>query len=134
MMIPGRIVYLAEASIDYFDESMQLGQKLEIGAQVAIMGILIVFAILLILWGVLELFRVFFYEIPKRRAAKKAAAAENPVSPDEPVQAEISAEQTDEAEDESAVLAAISAAVAVYIDRPQTAFRVVSFKKTNNKR
>ena len=37
---------------------LSLSEKLSIGAEVALMGIAIVFLVLILLWGLLELFRV----------------------------------------------------------------------------
>ncbi len=119
-------------------EMPPLTERLSVGAEVAIMGILIVFFVLAIIWGVLELFRVIFYEIPKRRsekvqakgdAAVKADAIDAPMAPVSPQE---DGAQTEETEGE--VLAAITAALAVMLERPPSSFRVVSFRKKQSRR
>jgi len=98
-----------------------LAEKLAIGTEVALMGIAIVFAVLSILWGVLEIFRVVFYDIPRKRAAKAAAPAET-----SPIELAVEPENGREEE----LIAAITAAVALATEKSPDTFRVVSFRRT----
>ena len=99
------------------------------GASVAVVGIGIVFSILALLWIVLELFKLFFYVLPNRKAAKTEAAP-SAVAP-QPAVTEAPAPQADN----GALIAAITAAITAYRAEEGTTgsyaggFRVVSFKR-----
>ena len=124
------------------DRSIPLSERLSIGFQTAVIGLLMVFSILMILWGVLALFRVFFYELPKKR---RGHAAPDPVKPElvtpAPAQIERQAPEAAGEEDDSEIVAAITAAVAAYLeaesaensDIPATGFRVVSFRRAGRR-
>jgi len=115
----------------YMSSTLTFGERIGMGIKVVLFGMAVVFAVLALLWGILEIFRIVFYEIPKKKAAEEAAkaAANTPaVQPEEPVDVS-AAEEIDEAE----IVAAITAAIAVVMDKPQTAFRVVSFRRTASK-
>lgn len=86
-------------------------------------GMAIVFAALALLWGAIELFRLIFTKVISKK--KPAAAAEAPAQA--PVEAGEGAPTNDEE-----IAAAISAAIAVCLDKPQNSFRVVSFKRRDN--
>ncbi len=101
------------------DRSVPLSERLGIGFQTMFIGLATVFAVLMIIWGLLEIFKIFFYTIPNKR---KAAA-------DTPAIETATEEVPAPAGDDSALVAAISAAVSVYLDKPITSFRVVSFKR-----
>ena len=99
--------------------------RLELATTTLVRGVLTVFAVLCIIWAFLVLLRVFIHDLPKkrdaRRAAKKAVAA--PVS-------EVSAPIA--AQDDAALIAAITAAIAAYTaDDADVSFRVVSFRRVN---
>ena len=99
------------------------------GASVAVVGIGIVFLILALLWGVLELFKLFFYVLPNRKAAKTEVAPSAVAS--QPAVTEAPVPQTDN----GALIAAITAAITAYRAEKGTTgsyaggFRVVSFKR-----
>ena len=106
---------------------LSLSEKLSIGAEVALMGIAIVFLVLILLWGLLELFRVVFYTIPNRKKASAAPAVPAPETEAVPTEEEASA-------DEGELVAAITAAIAAYrgaegAPASPTGFRVVSFRR-----
>ena len=67
---------------------------------------------------------------PKGRGMKAAFSPVKEAAPEpEPVPETIEEPEADEAE----VVAAITAAVALMLDKPQTSFRVVSFRRTASK-
>ena len=107
-----------------------LSEKLAIGAEVAIMGILIVFSVLAIIWGALEIFRVIFYELPKKKAEKQAAKAAVEVTTAGPTV--IEEEPVQNVRDEGEILAAITAAIALMTEKQPSSFRVVSFRRVEN--
>ncbi len=128
-MTEGGIFYLAANDV-YTD--MTLAEKLAIGGETALLGILIVFFILILLWAALELFHVVFYILPQKRKERLKKQTKQTVQAHEKqLYAEPSGKiQTEESE----LVAAISAAVAVYTDRKPGTFRVVSFRRVGGSR
>ncbi len=100
--------------------SMTLSEKLSSIFSTAVIGFLVVFAVLAIIWGILEIFGKIF-----GREAKTDAPAEKTVIPEK-----TAAEQVPKEEE---TVAAIVAAISAYTDKPATSFRVVSFKKAKRK-
>lgn len=107
---------------------MPLSEKLSIGAETALLGLLLVFFILIVLWGALELFHILCYTLPEKR---KKQRKEEPSTQEAPSAPESPAEQmTDDGE----VVAAITAAIAVCTELEPKGFRVVSFRKVGGSR
>ena len=99
-------------------------------------GMAVVFAVLILIWAILTLFKIIFYDIPNKKSAEaKPVASETTPEPPapapvpEPVVEAVSEPALDDAE----IAAAIAAAIAVVLDKPQTSFRVVSFRRTASK-
>lgn len=93
------------------------------------LGMGIVFLILMILWGVLELFRIVFYEMPlKKEAALKAAALKE--APTSPQENQIQAQQ--EAEDENELIAVFAAAISSMMGTSANNLMIKSFRKIEN--
>ena len=88
------------------------------GGVVAVIGICTVFVVLAILWGTLELMRVF---LAKDRAEKKPAEKPAPA----PVVAPTPITQ---AEDEE-LIAVLTAAVAAYLGQPASQFNIKNYRK-----
>ncbi|MBQ7822140.1 MAG: OadG family protein [Clostridia bacterium] len=99
---------------------------------VSLLGLGTTFAVLALLWGVLEIFRFFFYDLPnKRKNGKKTESA--PVKP-APAPAPVAAPVVSRAADsDEEIVAAITAAVSLVLDKPATSFRVVSFRRTGTR-
>ena len=98
-------------------------------------GMGMVFLVLAILWMVLLIFKKVFYKDPAKQEKKEEAPA--PAAPAAPA---ASVAPAAPAADDGALVAAITAAVAAYIDSDPAlssqfagGFRVVSFKKKNGK-
>ena len=121
----------AASATDLMNNPMSFGERVLMGLQVMLFGMAVVFAVLILLWGILEIFRVIFYEIPKKKAAEAEKKPAEPAAPaPAPVEAPVeTVEETDDAE----IVAAITAAISVVMDKPQTSFRVVSFRRTASK-
>lgn len=107
--------------------------RIEYAVTVTLQGMLMIFAVLGILWGVVSLMKVFLHDIPAKRAAKKAALAKAVEVAAAPVERPaVIAEPT---EDEGEIVAAITAAIALmlqseeYKGQFESGFRVVSFKR-----
>ena len=92
----------------------------------SLLGMAVVFASLIILWLVIEIFRVVFEKVSSS-GKKKEKSTDEPVAEETPA---IAAEAVDNS-DETEIVAAITAAISVYLDVPQTSFRVVSFRKNS---
>ena len=101
---------------------MTMGQKLENILTTAVGGYVLVFAILALIWGLLELFSVFFSK-KKEKPKNEAAIISEPT---------ITETVKEEATDEAELVAAITAAITAYRSTEEasgTAFKVVSFRK-----
>ena len=121
-------IYMLGAGVaESIDRSVPLGERMALGLEVTVLGLGTCIAVLALLWGILEIFRLVFYHPAKNNA--NSAAEEAPV--------ESVAEDAGSAEDEGELIAAITAAVQCYLDAENAAgatksscgFRVVSFKK-----
>ena len=109
-------------------------KRIEYAITVALQGMLMIFAVLSILWGVVSLMKVFLHDIPQKRAAKKqalaSAVAEVAAPAEQPAEIAPVAD-----EDEGEIVAAITAAIAVmlqseeYKGQFESGFRVVSFTR-----
>ena len=133
------VLALASGMGSSIDTSVPITERLGIGLELLIVGLGTVFSVLLILWGVLALFKVFFYDMKNKDAnpaeKKPEPTPAAPTAAPEPVQP---AAQADDGE----LIAAITAAVAAYLDAeaqaqglPQcdTKFRVVSFRRAGRR-
>ncbi|MBR2446393.1 MAG: OadG family protein [Clostridia bacterium] len=109
-------------------------QRIEYAITVTLQGMLMIFAVLALLWGVVAIFKVVLHDIPEKRAAKKqalsAAVAEAAAPAEQPAEIAPIAD-----EDEGEIVAAITAAIAVmlqseeYKGQFESGFRVVSFTR-----
>lgn len=124
----------AEADTQVIED---FSERLSLFGEVTLLGMGTIFIVLAILWGLISLIGFFFDLHNKKVAAKNPATKENTVSaavkePTAPV-----AEQTPAQQDNNgALVAAITAAIAAYIDADETlqeeysgGFRVVSFRR-----
>ena len=109
-------------------------KRIEYAITVTLQGMLMIFAVLALLWGVVSLMKVFLHDIPQKRAAKKqalaSAVAEVAAPAEQPAEIAPVAD-----EDEGEIVAAITAAIAVmlqseeYKGQFESGFRVVSFTR-----
>ena len=103
-----------------FDIS-QLGTAALYGGAMLLIGMLTIFAVLCILWVSLVLFKLFFHDLPARRAREKSEASSDSVAT--PV-----VEYTPAADAE--IVAVIAAAIAAAeAEGSGLKFRVVSFRR-----
>lgn len=99
--------------------------KLGYGLQIAVIGILIVFAVLALIMGVLYVFELVFYKLPQKQKAAPAAPKAEPVvstAPAAPVAA---------ASDDEEIAVVIAAAVAAYYEQaaPTSKYKIKSFRR-----
>ena len=115
---------------------MPFDERLAYSLRMLVVGMLMVFAVLTLLWGVLAISRYFFYEIPKRRKESKTEVAENKlehIAPATPEPAPVAAAPAAPAADDAALVAAITAAIAATLAEEgyTGGFRVVSFRRAD---
>lgn len=100
--------------------------RLSAAGQTVVLGMAAVFAVLAILWLVLAIMGKFFTKSTDTKPTKSEQAVEPAaLEPEAPAISEISAQSDEE------IVAAITAAISVMLDKPQSAFRVVSFRQTS---
>ena len=108
-------------------------ERIKYAVSVTVLGMVMVFAVLSILWGIVSLMKVFLHDIPAKKAAKQAALAKAVEVAAAPV--EESAVIAASEEDEGEIVAAITAAIAAmlqseeYKGQFESGFRVVSFTR-----
>ncbi len=127
------------ASVESTEATEDLGgafssERLSMAGLTIVQGMGMVFLVLAILWMVLLIFKKIFYKDPAK--AEKKSAPEAPVAAPAPAPV-----QAVPATDDGALIAAITAAVAAYIESDPalssqfaSGFRVVSFKPTSKSR
>ena len=103
---------------------MSIAEKLGQGFGVFVIGILVVFLVLIILMGVLTLFRIIFYDIPEK---KKLKAKETIVKPVEKTQAPVEIVY----EDDTEIVAVITAAIASMLNKSESQFKIKSIRRIN---
>ena len=106
-------------------------ERLAYAGKMTLLGMLMIFAVLGLLWGVLALFKVIFAgEKPKEKKQSEPKAAE-PVKAEPAKVAAVTASTQD-----LALIAVLTAAVAAYreAENENGAFRVVSFRKASDAR
>ena len=95
--------------------TLTLSEKFGTVFSTAVIGYIVVFAVLAIIWGILEIFGKVF-----NRKTDKAVTLPAPETDAIPVA---------EADNMEEIVAAITAAISMYSDKPASSFRVVSFRK-----
>ena len=135
----------AETSVkldkDMSGENMTLGERFEYALQGTATGMLMVFAVLALLWGIVSLSKVIFYDIPNKKKEKEKKQSKATVEAKTSAEAPATvAEPTPvaEAADDGELAAVITAAIAAMIESGDYknefvgGFRVVSFKRTTS--
>lgn len=120
-------LFLATGYQPQITQDSTMIERITMGLETMAFGMIVIFAVLMLIWGILELFHIAFHGVSKEKKApapKKVAPAPAPapVAP-QPVASPV--------QDDGALIAAITAAIAVAMQQPTTSFRVVSFKRTN---
>ena len=118
---------------------MTPGERLEYALQGTVTGMVMVFAVLGLLWGIVALSKVVFYDLPKKKANAENKSASNKAAQapvQAPAQTAVPAAQP-EAQDDAELAAVITAAIAAMIESGDYqnefvgGFRVVSFKRSS---
>ena len=117
-----------EAGIDFHKPFETASEALSYGIPTSLVGFSTVFAVLILLWGVVSLMKVFFYTIPNKKSAEKKSPANIPEQKTTVIETQlVSAVNSNDNE----IVAAIIAAIEAYRTQNGSTcgFRVVSFKK-----
>jgi uncharacterized membrane protein YebE (DUF533 family) len=125
------IAGILDASSRFGEEGgyQTIGDVLAGGFPVFLVGLLTVFAVLAIIWGVLEVFHYLAYTLPhKKMESKKNASSSTPA---ESLQEDASIADAipTQPQDEEIVAVIAAAIAAAEADHPNGQFRVVSFRK-----
>jgi len=119
---------------------MTFAERLPYALQGTVTGLIMVFAVLALLWLVITISKVIFYDLPKKKANK--AVENKSVAPPETPKVTVTAPQPAVAvseTDDGELIAVITAAVAAMIESGEYkdefvgGFRVVSFKRSSGK-
>ncbi len=123
-----------------------LMEKLALSGEILLRGLGTVFLVLIVLWGIIELFSYAFTAGERSEKAKEAEKTSQPVKKQEiapTVSEEVASTSTEQdaveetpTADDGAVVAAIIAAIEAYRREEGTynlPYRVVSFKRKNTK-
>ena len=104
--------------------TLGFGERASTAGIVTLQGMLTIFLVLSILWGAIEIMHRVLHK-DKKETKKESAPAAAPVVTPAPV----------EVQDDGAIIAAITAAIMAMRSESgeSSAFRVVSFKRTNRK-
>ena len=107
-------------AIDVTKPLESTADKFAYGGQMLLIGMSVVFSVLLILWGALELFHLIVTKLPAALEKKRAKANATEVQP----------AATVPDEDDSELVAVFAAAIAAASEEnPAGSFRVVSFRR-----
>ena len=124
------MIYLLTAN------GMSISESGPYALRMLIVGLGMVFVVLALLWGVLELSRVVFYDMPRRRREEEIEAAHSKAAPAPvaPTPAPVPAAPAQNNNDVliAVITAAISAAMAEEGTVPAGGFRVVSFRRSSD--
>lgn len=114
------------------------GERAGVAGSVTLLGMIAIFAVLTILWGVIEVLHQALNRGKQKDApaAPAAKAAPAPVKAPKPAPAEQKPAATASSQNGDALVAVISAAVAAAMEEEgyTGGFRVVSFRRTQNRR
>ena len=109
--------------------SMSISERLLYGLQVFVIGICTVFIVLAILWGVMALFKLFFYTIPNNKKNTQKSGIDVKKVENVPSLEEIPLAPP---ANDTQLIAVITAAIAAYNNScgNELPFRVVSYRRT----
>lgn len=119
---------------------LTFAERMSYALQGTVTGMVMVFAVLALLWAVIAISKVIFYDLPKKKANK--TTENKSVAPSETPKVTVAAPQPAVAvseADDGELIAVITAAVAAMIESGEYknefvgGFRVVSFKRSSGK-
>ena len=99
---------------DMSGENMSFGERAEYALQGTVTGLLMVFAVLGLLFGIISLSKVVFYDIPEKKKKNKQKAQSAYVAPTPAPAAEV--RESNNTQDDGELVAVITAAIAAMIE------------------
>ena len=142
MMLSTVGVFAAQLDQNMHGNDMSFGERAEYALQGTVTGMLMVFAVLGLLYGIVTLSRVVFYDLPNKKKEIKPKKKGKKVVVIEDDEEEISALCDPTVivpeHDEGELAAVITAAIAAMLDSEEyknefvAGFRVVSFKRSTD--
>lgn len=123
------MIYLLTAN------GMPMGERVAYAFRMLVVGLGMVFVVLAILWGVLALSRVVFYDMPRRRREEEIAEhkTEAKTAPT-PIAVPVAPAPVAPARNNDVLIAVITAAISAAMAEegsvPAGGFRVVSFRRS----
>ena len=125
-------------------EAVDLGgafspERIQYALEMTALGLLAVFAVLILIWGVLAVFKFFLYDAANKKK-KAPKSKESPKAPEKASENPVVASKATAVSNNDATVAAIIAAISAYISEDASlneqyanGFRVVSFKRVRGK-
>ena len=111
--------------VDVNEPIENMTDRLSAAGQTVVLGMVAVFSVLAILWLILAIMGRFFTKDTSEPSENNAPSA--PSAPATQTTPTPVAAPANDAE----IIAAITAAISIMLDKPQTAFRVVSFRQSS---
>ena len=112
-------------------DALTLNEKLAIGGEVSLLGLGAVFAVLIIVWGIVEVLHLALSGPEKKTEAPAATRASSEVVTSSEVLT--APEPIANTATDLDIIAVITAAIAAASGQSPSSFRVVSFRRANNK-
>ncbi len=109
-----------------------VSEKLSVGIDVTIRGIATVFAVLVMIWFLVELLHLLLGVKTPKTVKKEEVSSPAPLI-ETPAEIPVAEAPVVNESDDLALVAVITAAIAVATGSSPNSFRVVSFKRANNK-
>ena len=112
-------------------KNLPIGEALGYGLPLSLFGFCVVFFVLALLWGILTLFKLFFYTIPNNKKKSGSSASVKDSAPVQKMEMNGGAAVLEPSFAENELVAAITAAIEAFRSQSGAVggFRVVSFKK-----
>lgn len=102
--------------------------KISEGVVVLVIGMLVVFAVLILLWAILLLFKTFFYGMPNKNEKETTSEKKEVVQTKIPEPVVEIKNETDDTE----LVAVITAAICALTNTSASQFQIKSIKRRNN--
>lgn len=116
------------------EEALTLGERLSLGLTNTLLGLLIIFLVLTILFGAVKLFAILLPKLTEKKKGNKSKEPQTDKSAESIAKAPAAHPA---AADNGAVIAAITAAVSLLLEeegQEPTGFRVVSFRRSDERK
>lgn len=128
MMLSQPIVDSSTAATTVINENSTLGDRLGLGFQTLLLGMLTIFAILFIIYIIILVLGKAMTAAKKDKKSSKKSGKNEVVATEKASEPTANTVSTVSASNDEELVAVIAAAISAYTKEPVTKFRVVSFK------